>query len=170
MILLLLASCLDDDLAPDASGEFIAFQTNFADYRDWKSELVAEDPEGLGHLTGTRYVYISEMPPNGSEAFPTGTMIVKEAQNGEDRADWDIFAMVKRGNNYNATGAHGWEWFELTWIGDVPAIAWRGPTSPANSGYTDLDGDTAASGDCNACHAGAWQNDYVIDAALQLQE
>ncbi len=40
--------------------------------------------------------------------------------------------MVKRGGGFNAEGAVGWEWFELTERDDESvAIKWRGVSAPS---------------------------------------
>ena len=170
MIFLFLSGCLDDQVGVETDSEFVAFQSDFADYSSWPSWQVADDPVGTTHLTGPRWVFIDPEPPAGATEFPLGTVIVKEARNGNPE-DWDIFGMVKRGAGYNAQGAHGWEWFELSLAAGEPAILWRGELPPSEAGYECVlaDGSIAESGDCNGCHAGSWMNDYVQDAALQLE-
>ena len=88
--------------------------------------------------------------PSGSPEFPVGTAIV------EVRASGIIFAAVKRGADFNATGAKNWEWFELLETPDV-VIKWRGVGPPAGEMYG---GDP--NGGCNACHTRCGgTNDYV---------
>jgi hypothetical protein len=169
-VILLLVACLDDEVGDvDAASEYIAFQSDFEDYQEWPSAQVADDPVGTTHLTGPRWVFIDQAPPAGALEFPIGTHIVKEAQNG-DEADWDVFAMVKRGGGYNPTGARDWEWFELDLSSGTPAIVWRGENPPIFSGYecVNADGSLDQGGDCSGCHSGSWENDYVQDFALQL--
>ena len=43
---------------------------------------------------------------------PVGALIVKTVENGAPQ-QWDLFAMAKRGGNYNADGATNWEFFTL---------------------------------------------------------
>jgi hypothetical protein len=167
-----LAACLDDEVGDaETASEYIAFQSDFERYQEWPSAKVADDPVGSTHLTGPRYVYIDEPPPPGSLEFPIGTHIVKEAQNG-DEAEWDVFAMVKRGGGYNPAGARNWEWFELDLSGGTPVILWRGENPPIFSGYecVNADGSLDEDGDCSGCHSSSWENDYVHDWALQLED
>lgn len=171
-MIVLLSACLDDRVGPErGEGEFVAFQDDFAPYADWDGWLVASAPVGPTHLDGDRWVFANTLPPTGSASFPVGTILVKEARNGPEPEDWDIFAMVKRGGGFNLLGAYGWEWFELEWVGGVVAIAWRGEEPPELSGYECVSTDPSApAGDCNACHGNAWANDYVNDAVLRLED
>ena len=74
--------------------------------------------------------------------------------------------MVKRGCDYNADGARGWEWFELSpgsIGGGKENILWRGAAPPADRTYGDIGGG------CNACHAGTCaRNDSVCSDAFTL--
>jgi hypothetical protein len=73
--------------------------------------------------------------------------------------------MAKRGGDYNARGAQGWEWFELkAQLDGSWTIAWRGITPPEGCGYSGI-----AGGGCNICHTGAIANDYVQTEGLRLQ-
>jgi len=164
-----LAGCLDDQVGRHhQESEFVAFQSDFADYAGWEDWQVADDPVGPSHLTGPRWVFVNGLPDPGATEWPTGTVIVKEARNGAPE-DWDIFAMAKRGGGFNTDGAHGWEWFELSLDGDAVVIDWRGAVPPALAGYDCVSTDPSAPvGDCNACHSGSWQNDYVQDSVLRL--
>jgi hypothetical protein len=83
-------------------------------------------------------------------------MIVKELS-------FTTFAMVKRGADYNASGAVGWEWFELTRDANGSArIKWRGQGPPAGETYS------AAGQTCNDCHKAAAANDSVMTEAFKL--
>ena len=73
-------------------------------------------------------------------------------------------AMVKRGANFNALGARGWEWFELVEGPRGVAINWRGLGAPDGEGYG---GDPL--GTCNSCHQMAAGNDFVLSEALTLR-
>lgn len=169
ILLVLLAGC-------EGGREYVAFQEDFADYASWHSidntggEL---DPIVDG---ARRTVYISDLPPSGLDAFPKGTKIVKVVENDPDPTLWLMVGMAKRGGDYNAAGAPGWEWFDLDLSASgTPLIDWRGVEPPFGSGYectlggTDT-GDTGAVavGDCNACHATAWNNDRVMTPQLDL--
>ncbi len=145
----------------------IAFPADFAGYVKWTSTPgtsdIVSDP-GLVHAAGPRTVYINKRPPAGSKEFPVGTVIVKEIVTSEDVSQRKIFAMVKRGGNYNATGAANWEWFELARFADGSAsIKWRGLGPPSGESYG---GDK--NGGCNTCHGAAKANDYVLTKGLTL--
>ncbi len=77
--------------------------------------------------------------------------------------------MVKRGGGFNAAGARGWEFFELsleTAAGGsiVPAVRWRGEGPSMGDGYTVPDGGVILS--CNHCHASFPERDSVIGDEL----
>ena len=162
VVLVALAACSSSssDDAP-AGDSFIAFSTTFAPFRTWTS--FHSDGPAAGtqppDVLGPRTQYIRELPPSGSTEFPIGTVIVEARESGL----MPIFAAVKRGANFNATGATNWEWFELLETPDV-VIKWRGVGPPAGEMYG---GDP--NGGCNACHTqcGA-TNDYVCSPYLQL--
>lgn len=164
----LLFACLDHDPVPGQEGSYVAMQADFAEYAAWPSVVV--EGEIVGHAGAARTVYINQLPedalggdPPGS-AFAVGTILVKVAE--ADAADTgasgpEVHAMVKRGGGYNA-GAPGWEWFDLALSGGVPVINWRGEGPPEGGGYQSGAIDTAnPDGDCNACHAAAYDNDFV---------
>lgn len=156
-LLVLVAACGTSE--PTSSDTFIAFSSTFAPFRTWThvhSDGPADDGTYPADVLGPREQYINELPPPGATAFPVGTAIVEVRQTGI------IFAGVKRGGGFNAGGATGWEWFELT--EDPVAILWRGVGPPAGDTYG---GDP--DGGCNACHArcGAG-NDFVCSAQLPL--
>ena len=91
-----------------------------------------------------------------------GTIIVKEPSDG-DLTTRQIFAMVKRGGDFNPTGAVNWEWFELQNVDSATVqIVWRGFGPPAGETYG---GNPAF---CNGCHVIAADNDDVWSSALQL--
>lgn len=167
----LLSGCLDHDLPP-SDEEFVAMQSDFAGYRAWESHVI--DEEGLAPEVGPRTVFISAMPPTGAEAFPVGTVIVKAFYSDSAATVLDLIGMVKRGGGYNGDGAVGWEWFDLEpgASGD-PIIDWRGEEAPEGRGYEsslgDEDTDEPHTGDCNACHALGWDNDYVLAEPLTLE-
>lgn len=139
---------------------FIAFGADFVGFRAWPSQAM-ESPvaQGSTHVSGTRTVFINALPPADAVAFPVGTIIVKETQ-----ADAKVFARVKRGGGYNATGAVDWEWFELeeTSAGAVVVI-WHGVGPPAGETY----GGDPNSG-CNTCHKAVPGNDYVLSPWLKV--
>jgi hypothetical protein len=144
---------------PAGPGQFVAFAQDFQGVLDWPRFAVDRPPIPAIHDSGKYLVFINRMPPPGADRFPTGTIIVKIPQ-----GQGDVFAMAKRGGDYNTRGAQGWEWFELkaqldgSWV-----IAWRGITPPEGCGYSGIVG-----GGCNLCHASAVGNDYVQTTDLRL--
>jgi hypothetical protein len=168
IFLLLLAGCGAGgapDVSPDANTVFIAFDSTFQDYRSWTSFHDPGPPDDgtfPADVLGPRTQYINHLPPHGATVFPVGTIIVEERED----AAMTIFAGVKRGDDFNLTGAVGWEWFELTRAdtGQV-LIQWRGVGPPNNTTYG---GDP--NGGCNACHTSCGAgNDYVCSPELQLR-
>ncbi|HEU4410331.1 MAG TPA: hypothetical protein VFS43_34065 [Polyangiaceae bacterium] len=141
------------------SSAFVAFGSDFQGFRSWPSFTLpgAPDVGGGAHVAGDRTIYINQVPPAGATEFATGTMIVK-AIGG---ADPKLFAMVKRGEGYNGTGAVGWEWFEVRELnGDsLMDVEWRGVGPPDGEAYAGN-----AEGGCNGCHA-ASARDGVLSAA-----
>jgi hypothetical protein len=163
LALVVLAACSstgDDGSTPDS---FIAFSSSFAGFRAWTS--FHSDGPAAGtvppEVLGPRTQYINKAPPAGSTEFPIGTMVVEARENGTLK----IFAGVKRGASFNASGAKNWEWFELTEHSDLAVtIFWRGVGPPAGDTYG---GDP--DGGCNSCHAACGAaNDYVCSPKLQL--
>jgi hypothetical protein len=172
--LMLLAGCSGATMASVASGNgadggrapgepFIASGDSFAGFRDWEA-FVVDTPSPVGggtHTQGVRTMYLLARPPSGARLFPVGTMIVKSEvpdptlPKGERQ-----FAMVKRGGGYNASGASGWEYFELDGSDPVhPTVLWAGTGPPIGDTYN---GEAS----CNACHVLASASDYVQTPAL----
>jgi hypothetical protein len=148
-----------------AQGCFLAFNPQFADFRTWTQNhfTSTEDLGVVTHVSGARTEYVNRLPQGGDAEFAVGTIIVKEIESA-DPANHHIFAMVKRGCDFNSSGASGWEWFELTESSGKPSILWRGVGAPAGEKYG---GD--ATGGCNTCHAGACKaNDSVCSPRLVL--
>jgi hypothetical protein len=155
----LLASCsqastsntgaADSGVGPTA-GEFIAYTADFDGYRAWSHITVVDDGGAGGsvHVQTPLIEYINRPPPAPTAAFPVGTILVKEAATG-DPGTRQAFAMAKRGGDYNAAGAAGWEWFELQNIDSsgTVEILWRGTAPPAGEVYAGN-----VNGDCNTCH------------------
>jgi hypothetical protein len=144
---------------------FIAQPADFGGFGDWMSHtIVGAPPEGSPHTTGMRTVYLNHAPAHGAKLFAVGTIIVKTVHSSPGDMTLDqTFAMAKRGGNYDAGGAAGWEWFELDTTVDPPDIIWRGVAPPAGIVYS-----TVSAVDCSGCHAAARANDYVQDPGLQL--
>jgi hypothetical protein len=148
-----------DDGAGKASDVFIAFASDFKDFRTWQSFDVTMDADaGAFHPEDMLLEYLNRAPPSGSTEFPIGTIIVKQLK--DDLAIYDeYFAMVKRGGDQQP---NGWEWFGLANTDNTgtPGVAWRGgPPSTMEYG-----GDPSS---CNRCHVQC-DNDYVCAPALKL--
>jgi hypothetical protein len=128
---------------------------------DAAADLIA-GADGGPHSLGPMTAFINRKPTPGSTSFPVGTIIVKEV-NGGDLTTRKIFAMEKRGGNFDPEGAVNWEWFELHNVdADNVRIVWRGNGPPNGETYG---GDPAT---CNDCHAGAKSNDFVWTTGFQL--
>lgn len=152
-------------LAPGQS--FIAFERDFAGFRDWARVPVPKEARaaGITHTAGRRNEWINVKPPKHASVFPVGTILIKEIEEGMPE-NHKIFAMVKRGGGYNPEGAKGWEWFELfeRSTGEL-GIQWRGINAPVGESY----GSGDPFGGCNGCHETAQSNDYVKAEAASLQ-
>lgn len=158
----------DASTVADAPSTFIAFTPAFQDFRSWTS-FHSDGPPADAYPTrpdvlGPRTQYINHVPEHGATEFPVGTIIVEARENSTMR----IFASVKRGGQFNATGAVNWEYFELTEAagsGSPVSMTWRGVGPPLGDTYG---GDPNG---CNSCHTvcGA-TNDFICSAKLQLKE
>jgi len=161
----LAAGCGAPESGEGGGETFLAFASSFEGFRGWESFPV---PEGMGdgtvHTLGPRTEYLNRRPAEGDTEFAVGTILVKETTS-EALADRKVFAMVKRGGDYNAAGARGWEWFELKNLDEERvSIVWRGVGPPAGEMYG---GDPNAG--CNGCHVGAKENDFVLSDAITLE-
>jgi hypothetical protein len=154
------------ETTPNSAQSFIASAASFEDFCSWKSAPATTPTDasdglhGLGPLT----VYWNQSPPHGATKFPVGTIIVKGNQD-PDPTKRVLFAMVKRADNFNSSGAVGWEWYSLQQqAADCSAVTilWGNVTPPAGETYANM-----PVGDCNGCHEAAG-NDGVWDSALQL--
>lgn len=155
LALLLFSAC---GPAPEPT-TFIALERDFADYARWESttfEVTALEGTEEGHGASVRRVFLSARPPAGAERWPVGTMLVKELPEV-------TLAMAKRGGDFNAAGAVGWEWFGLARDANgTVRIKWRGLGAPLGNEY----GSSSAT--CNNCHASASQLDGVLTPAFRL--
>jgi hypothetical protein len=142
---------------PSGTTTFIAQDGDFSGFENWTHFDLDGALAGNAHVAGPRTIYVKQLPPHGSTTFPVGTMIVKVLSNGQ------ILSMVKRGGDFNAQGAVGWEWFELGEFRGGPFIVWRGVAPPTGEVYAGIAGGT-----CNSCHMAATANDSVQAAPLQL--
>lgn len=155
------AACGEAAPAPEPTAGFIALTRDLEGYRGWQRFEVGVEDLGASHPAGARAVFANRLPAAdaGLTEFPVGTIIVKEQP-------FNIFAMAKRGDGYNAAdgGARGWEWFELFRDDqDRVSIIWRGRGPPVGEQY-GATGET-----CNGCHGAHSGNDSVRSPALQLR-
>jgi hypothetical protein len=158
-VTLLAAACTDG--GGSDSSCFLAFNAQVAGFRSWTSFSFDGGTEDASvHIAGPRTEYINDLPPHASTTFPVGTIIVKEV-GANDPANHHLFAMVKRGCDFNAGGAVGWEFMELQ-EGTTTSIIWRGVGPPAGENYG---GDPNG---CNGCHAACSDNDSVCSSAIRL--
>ncbi len=137
---------------PSDTDAFIAFSSDFQDFEQW-DHFAADGGDGGAqdpvHTDPTLVEYVNRRAPAGADAFPVGTLIVKEGMQG-DPLTRQFFAMAKRGGTFNAGGALGWEWFELQHAAasaGAVTIVWRGYGPPESEIY----GGNAKAG-CNECH------------------
>jgi hypothetical protein len=148
------------ELEPD---EFIALQRDFEGFARWDHESLGFAETTPGHPGGQRTVYVNERPLADDDEIPLGTIIIKTMET--DDFGLLILAMAKRGAGYNADGAVGWEWFELTLDeSGRPVIVWRGKDPPDGECYGCLPGTESMiePTSCNDCHESAAEHDYVF--------
>lgn len=86
-------------------------------------------------------------------------MLVKTIESGPP-STWRIFAMVKRGGDFNAQGAVGWEFFDLV-IGADDRVSIRARGIRPGVAY-DSTNETEVT--CNDCHGtrAARERDSVL--------
>lgn len=152
------------EATPTGAASFVPFAQHFAGFHAWPSTPgTSRRPTTAFHVSGNAKVYYNRPPAKGSGTFPVGTVIVKETLEPDPR-DRSIFALVKRGGDYNPNGAPGWEWFELDNVcgTDAPRITWRGLGPPAGEKYG---GDPNG---CATCHSVAADNDFIMTDGLAL--
>lgn len=167
---LALAACGSPSAPAEPAREHLASDADFMHFDRWIAFERGPDSVPPIHPRGVSTVYLSARPPHGAREFPVGTMIVRLTR-GDSEEHWEAHAMVKRGGDYNATGARGWEFFELHLdLGDdglrVPHIQWRGESPPMGDGYSAPEGGALLS--CNHCHTTADANDFVLGPELEL--
>jgi hypothetical protein len=118
---------------------------------------------------------LSHAAPKGAKEYPVGTMIVKTIEPpGAPATDWEVFAMAKRGGDFNPGGARNWEFLRLKILppNDVPHIVTRGLTAAdpddGGPGYFDQLGQDFINM-CNGCHGtgDSARTDHVLSPALQ---
>ena len=166
----------------DDSGEFVAQAMDFDGFHGW-SHAVAVPATTLPPIDGgdgvdagagpgdagavhpqPLTVYWNMAPPHGSTVFPPKMIVVKETSDTDVTAR-KVFAMVKRGGDFNPNGAVNWEWFELINNTDGSVdVSWRGAEPPGGTGDIYAGNPNI----CNDCHLKAVANDDVWSSALQL--
>ena len=154
------------------SQTFIALDRDFAGYQAWLTlSLPHQDLADITEPMGPRVGFLNRRPPAGATRYPVGTIIMKEIQDDPDPNRWPRFAMAKRGDDFNETGATGWEFFLLRIDGNGnPYITSRG-LAPNNDGF-DGGGDSytpgGAAGGCNLCHGQATfaAHDHILSDPL----
>jgi len=162
----MLACTSADGTVPDAGPPmFIAVRSDFEPYASWESFYVGTVPPiDAPDLAGPRTVFINRMPPSGAKAFPVGTIIVKRIEVQPAPQSWQMFAMVKRGGDFDPVAA-GWEWFGLSIDAqNNVAIDWRGEGPPPDGSYGGFVGSLG----CIFCHKNVQANDFVQTPALAL--
>lgn len=163
---LALAGCGGD--APPT--EHVASEADFAGFDTW--ERFDRGHRGFlpSHPDGQTYVYRNHPPPEGTTHHPVGTIVVRVTMAGPE-SDWEVHAMVRRGGTFNATGAAGWEYFDLSLArtGDrlTPTINWRGE-GPGDSADGYAHGAEGVALGCNHCHAAVARHDGLIGDELAL--
>jgi hypothetical protein len=176
--LLLVASCSPSEPEPSV---FIALQRDFANFLSWKKFYFGDEPL-QGHPVGPRYGYVKQVLQPGERSYPVGDVIVKVIESPPSPSpspwpspvpeqNWDIFAMAKRGGNFNTDGAKNWEFFTLKIDANgVPVIVLRGTdasdTSSGAHGYLGVTGNVIL---CNGCHGDPAEakHDYILNPELQ---
>lgn len=129
------------------------------------------DPVHIDDPSGTSVVYVDRLPPPGATEFPVGTHILRIMGSDADPSLWDAHGMVKRGGDFNADGAVGWEFYGLNMSlgpdGELVATTrWHGVGPPDGDGYAQADAGPVLG--CNHCHGAATWNDSVIGDELLL--
>ena len=164
VLALALLGCGGDEAAPPEPGLFIALSPQFRDFRSWPRVAISAGDDPIDP-TQPFFAYANMPPPAAGAQYPVGSILVHTVELTEDPMSWEVFAMVKRGGGYNASGARDWEFFRLGFAsGDVPFIISRG-FSPVDDGiYSSGPGRG-----CNGCHAAtdAAAHDYVLSRQLR---
>jgi hypothetical protein len=159
----LLACSQASPVTVDPPTVFIATAADFTGFRSWSAIAITADiAPGDSHLNGPRHVFYNRVPAKGATKFPVGTILVKETDPGP-LTQRTVFAMVKRGGDYDPTGDVDWEWFQLLNESDgTESIIWRG-SGPAGGGAYG----NGPLGGCDACHGSAERTDYVMTPQLE---
>lgn len=164
LCLLMVSGCALETEPP--VGPRIALAADFEGFQSWRRVALPEHSITEGHLSSEeRYLYIDREAPELPEAFPTGTIVVKTIEIGPPE-EWEIHAMVKRGDGYNAHGSVGWEFFDLRFDArERLSIAWRGLGDEATA-YIDPTGQVRA---CSECHDLVPDRDFIFRRELLFE-
>jgi hypothetical protein len=146
---------------------FVAQADDFAEFRSWRSVALGAQPNSADP-PGPRVAFVSDAPDAAAHRYPLGTRIVKAIENAPDPSGWDLFAMAKRGGDFDPSGTHGWEFFLLRLdAGGGIAILSRGTVldNPSDAGAAY---GSAGAIFCSGCHGapGTDATDHVLSAAL----
>lgn len=136
----------------DAPPERVPSIDDFAGFQSWtRTELPMTD-------VYPHAIYSSPLADQG-EPWALGAAFVRAEESGPPAA-WLLHGIVRRGGDFNAGLASGWEFFGLfvDESGDTRLI-WRGEHPPLGAGYVVEDTDVPdvgpnglPEGDCNGCH------------------
>ncbi|NOT38506.1 MAG: hypothetical protein HOP11_14125 [Saprospiraceae bacterium] len=151
-----IVSCSGDD---DDQGltELIATDETFANFSSFQlhtTRFGADPSLGPAHggndATAQRKIYFKDnvAPVNGK--YPIGAVIVKHSTNTAGTLN-EITAMVKRGNNFDASG-NDWEYFMLTPEGKI---------AKDQNGNLLRGGESLLGGACKSCHGKA-AKDFIF--------
>jgi hypothetical protein len=178
LFLVCLAGCSGGPGTPANTAEFVAGDGDFAGFQAWTMFQLPDhdDLSDLVYPAGTRKAFLNHPPPAGATLYSVGTVIVKTIEVGAGPADWEIFAMTKRGGSFNPAGAKRWEFFLLRIGGDGEAHVISRGIDPSDDGRGDMGLPTASGGyfdgqgitPCNVCHGQAKLAgvDYMLGAQL----
>lgn len=146
---------------------FIAMQSDFIAMFGWHHWDLPDVMNSFGHRRGGEsHLYVNRPVPPVDQPLPVGTILIKLVELGDDPRDWDVHAMAKRGGDFNAAGAPGWEYLELGLTEDrEPIILWRGEGDARNPGGYGNSPDGTPIG-CNQCHGAVVTGDHAFSRAL----
>lgn len=139
----------------DDGPEFVAQNSDFAGFLGWfHGVLPPNQLSGIVYPPGTQVGFVNQRTSDST--YPKGTIVIKAIENpARDATNWEVFAFAKRGGDYNAAGAVGWEFFLLRVDHDGnPYITSRG-LAPNVDGFDMGTGSYSpggAAGSCNICH------------------
>lgn len=161
---------------PPVVQQFLVQDSDIADFTSWYSQPFVIDPiADIFYPPGSRFGFINHVAAPGATSYPIGTIIIKAIENSKDPTTWQLFGMSKRGGDYNAAGAVGWDFFLPRFENGVPHIYSSGLT-PTVDGNPDMgavnEGSYFAGGQiaCDVCHGSKdyAPYDHIIDHPFEL--